>query len=74
MDELGNVNVALEKAAELAGLEQVPSEIVQPEKREPGLFSLLFGYSFSDRIGAVIERIGGEGYGTAREFQLWRAF
>jgi len=74
VDELGNVNVALEKAAEMAGLEQVPSEIVQPEKREPGLFSLLFGYSFSDRIGAVIERLGGEGYGTAREFQLWRAF
>ncbi len=74
VDELGNINVALEKAAELAGLPRVPSQIIQPEKRERGLFSILFGRSFSDRVNAVIERLGGNGYGSAREFQLWRAF
>jgi len=74
VDELGNVNVALEKAAALAGLPQVPSRIVQPEVRERGLLSLLFGRSFSDRMDAVIDRLGVDGFGAAREFQLWRAF
>ncbi|TNF49922.1 signal peptide peptidase SppA, partial [bacterium] len=69
VDELGNVNVALEKAAALAGLPKVPSEIIQPEKRERSLFSLLFGRSLSDRTDALIERLGGNGYGSGRQFQ-----
>lgn len=74
VDELGNVNVALEKAASLAGLAEIPSRIVEPEKKGPGLFSLLFGGSFTDRMDAVLERFGVEGSGGSREFQLWRAF
>ena len=77
VDELGNINVALEKAAELAGLPGVPSKILEPKKRGRGLIALLFGRSFTDQLETVtlawVQR-GGVFGKNSRFLQLWRAF
>ncbi len=72
VDELGNINDAMRKASELAGLEEIPSEIVEPERKRRGLISILFGRSFLDKLNAVMEAAG---VGRVdRALQLWRAF
>ena len=77
VDELGNINVALEKAAELAGLPGVPSKILEPKKRGRGLIALLFGRSFTDQLETVTlawAQRGGVFGKNSRFLQLWRAF
>lgn len=77
VDELGNINVALEKAAELAGLPKVPAEILEPEKRRKGLLAFLFGSAFADQMEAATlgwAQMGGTAGKNSRFLQLWRAF
>lgn len=72
VDELGNINDALVKTAEMAGLPQVPDEIYEPQRERPGLIDILFGEAAS----AAVKSMAGAIRDTAddRWLQLWRAF
>jgi protease-4 len=72
VDELGNINSALEKAAELAGLPSVPEEIFEPKKERKGLVPLLFGEAAARSFAKVVDSLPESG--TGRWLQLWRAF
>ena len=72
VDQMGNINDAIEKATELSGLTEVPEEIYEPEKERPGLLAILFGESFARTLVAVSESLGDQG--SYRWLQLWRAF
>ncbi|MDF1535943.1 MAG: signal peptide peptidase SppA [bacterium] len=72
VDQLGNINDAMEKAAELAGLPSVPENIYEPKKDRKGVLAVLLG----DAGSATLERIA-ESFpesGAGRWIQLWRAF
>jgi protease-4 len=72
VDELGNINDALAKTAEMAGLPQVPDEIYEPQRERPGLIEILFG----EVASAAVKSMAGAIRDTAddRWLQLWRAF
>jgi len=72
VDQLGDINDAIEKATELAGLSEVPKELYEPEKRMPGLFSFLFGETAARALVNISETLS-EPNGD-RWLQLWRAF
>ncbi len=72
VDQLGNINDALAKAAEMAGLPEVPKDIYEPVPERPGLLSFLLGSSLSRALENLTESVN---RGTAdRSLQLWRAF
>ncbi len=72
VDQMGNINDAIEKATELSGLTEVPEEIYEPEKERPGLLAILFGESFARTLAAVSGSLSDQG--PNRWLQLWRAF
>lgn len=72
VDELGNINDAMRKASELAGLKEVPEEIFEPEQKRRGLLSILFGRSLLKKLDALVDAAGWGG--ADRALQLWRAF
>ena len=72
VDEFGNINDALAKAAEMAGLPRVPEEIYEPVKERPGLIGFLFGKAATDAI-INIANAARDSTGE-RWLQLWRAF
>jgi protease-4 len=72
VDELGNINVALEKAADLAGLATVPENIYEPKKERGGVMPFLFGEAGARSLGRIADSFPESG--TGRWIQLWRAF
>ncbi|MFV2082716.1 MAG: signal peptide peptidase SppA [bacterium] len=73
VDEMGNLPDALVKAAELAGLPEGPPEVVEPERDEGSLLTLLFGRSAGEAVRSLATQIMDIG-GGQRYLQLWRAF
>ncbi len=71
VDELGNINDALAKAKEMAGLSGQP-RVYQPERDKPGLIGILFGRAASDAVQSFAGKV--RDTGEARWIQLWRAF
>ncbi len=74
VDEMGNLQDALVKVAELAGLPEGPPEVVEPERDEGGLLTLLFGRSAGEAAKSIVTRIEDIGGGQREYLQLWRAF
>jgi protease-4 len=72
VDEMGNINDAIAKASDLAGLPGVPEEIYEPQKEKAGIIGILFGRSASDVFRKLAGSVGD--YGDDRWLQLWRAF
>jgi protease-4 len=72
VDELGNINDAIEKATEMAGLTEVPEEIYEPERERPGLFTILFGESAARALVSLSDSVRDKS--SDRWLQLWRAF
>jgi len=72
VDELGNLNDALVKAAELAGLPGVPDQLYEPERERPGLLHLLFGGTVSQAVENLAQTLRDSG--DERWLQLWRVF
>jgi protease-4 len=72
VDQLGNINDAVEKASEMAGLTDVPEQLYEPEKERPGLFSILFGESAARALVSLSDSFSDQG--SDRWLQLWRAF
>jgi protease-4 len=72
VDELGNINDALAKVSEMAGLPELPEEIFEPERERPGLIALLFGRSASKAVVDMAARVRDSA--DDRWIQLWRAF
>lgn len=72
VDELGNINTAIEKAAEMAGMTQVPKQIYEPERDRPGLFQILFGESAARALNSLSDSVRDQS--SDRWLQLWRAF
>lgn len=72
VDELGNINAALEKAAELAGLPAVPERIYEPKRKRDGFIPFLFGDSAASSLDRIADSLPESGAG--RWVQLWRAF
>jgi len=72
VDELGNLNDALVKAAELAGLPEVPDQLYEPEREWPGLVHLLFGETISRAVENLAQTLRDSG--DERWLQLWRVF
>jgi len=72
VDQLGNINDAIEKATELAGMTEVPDEIYEPERERPGLISILFGESAVRALVSLSNAVGDQT--GDRWLQLWRAF
>lgn len=72
VDELGNINDAIAKAAEMAGLTEVPDEIYEPVKDRPGLFTILFGETAARALVSISDAIRDQS--NDRRLQLWRAF
>jgi len=72
VDALGNINDAIEKAAQMAGLPEIPDQIYEPQQERPGLFSILFGEAAARAVTSLSDSISDQGSG--RWLQLWRAF
>jgi ClpP class serine protease len=72
VDELGNINDAIEKATEMAGLTEVPEDIYEPERERPGLFTILFGESAARALVSLSDSVRDQS--SDRWLQLWRAF
>ena len=72
VDELGNINDALAKASEMAGLSETPEQIYEPEKDKPGLIGILFGRAASEALQSLVQTVRDSG--DDRWLQLWRAF
>ena len=72
VDQLGNINDAVLKATEMAGLSKVPEQIYEPEREKQGLFSLLFGQAATRALIGLSESVRDQG--SDRWLQLWRAF
>lgn len=72
VDQLGNINAAVEKAAEMAGLTDVPEQLYEPEREKSGLFAILFGESAARALVNLSDSISDQG--SDRWLQLWRAF
>jgi protease-4 len=72
VDELGNINDALAKVADMAGLPGVPREIYEPERDRPGLIGILFGRAASKAIESIADSIRDSA--GDRWIQLWRVF
>ena len=72
VDQLGNINDAIEKATEMAGLSEVPDQVYEPEKERPGLFGILFGASAARALVSLSDSISDRS--SDRRLQLWRAF
>jgi len=72
VDQLGNINDAIEKVTEMAGLAEVPDEIYEPERETPRLLSILFGESAVRALVSLSESV--KDRGSDRWLQLWRAF
>lgn len=72
VDQLGNINAAVAKAAEMAGMTEVPEQLYEPEKEKPGLFAILFGESAARALASLSDSIREQG--SDRWLQLWRAF
>jgi protease IV len=72
VDELGDLQDAIAKAAELGGISDRPPKVVEPEVDEGGgLFRLLTGQTPAQLVGSIT----GIGTGKAsREYMLWKAF
>lgn len=72
VDQLGNINDAIAKASEMAGLAEIPKEIYEPERERPGLFSILFGESAARALVSLSDSVRDQS--SDRWLQLWRAF
>lgn len=72
VDELGNINDAIEKATEMAGLAKVPDRLYEPVRERPGLLSILFGDSAARAMVDLADHLRDQG--GDRWLQLWRAF
>jgi protease-4 len=72
VDELGNINDAIAKAVEMAGLTEIPDEIYEPERERPGLFAILFGESAARALVSLADTVKDQS--SDRRLQLWRAF
>jgi protease-4 len=72
VDELGNINDAIKKATEMAGLTEVPDHIYEPERDRPGLFSILFGEAAARALVKLSDSVSDRS--SDRWLQLWRAF
>jgi len=72
VDELGNINDAIAKAVEMAGLTEIPEEIYEPERERPGLFTILFGESAARALVSLADTVKDQS--SDRRLQLWRAF
>jgi protease-4 len=72
VDELGNINDALDKAADMAGLPEIPDEIYEPKRDRPGLVEILFGEAASITVGKLAGSIRDST--EERWLQLWRVF
>jgi len=72
VDQLGNINDAIEKAAEMAGMTEVPDKIYEPERERPGLFTILFGESAARALVSLSDSVRDQS--SDRWLQLWRAF
>jgi len=72
VDQMGNINDAIAKATELAGLAEVPAEIYEPRRARPGLISILFGDSAARALAGLSEAVRDRS--SDRWLQLWRAF
>lgn len=72
VDELGNINDAIGKATEMAGLTEIPDQLYEPERERPGLFSFLFGKSAARALTVLADTIRDQS--SERWLQLWRAF
>lgn len=72
VDQLGNINDAIAKASEMAGLAEIPEEIYEPERERPGLFSILFGESAARALVSLSDSVRDQS--SDRWLQLWRAF
>ncbi len=72
VDQLGNINDAIEKATEMAGLTEVPDNIYEPERERPGLFRILFGESAARALVSLSDSVRDRS--SDRHLQLWRAF
>ncbi len=71
VDELGNLQDALDKAAELGGIDDRPPRVVEPREEVGGLFRFLTGTTPEELAGSLT------GLGTGangRHLQLWRLF
>jgi protease-4 len=73
VDELGNYYDALDTAAEMAELPEVPENLYIPEQEREGIMSLLFGSTTARRLTGKVERYLDAG-SPDRTLQLWRAF
>jgi protease IV len=71
VDELGNLEDAIDRAAELGGISGDPV-VVYPREREPGFFDLfgesLFGKGFAAALRPALQPVAGGGY---RFYYLW---
>jgi protease-4 len=72
VDQLGNINDAIEKATEMAGMTEVPDKIYEPERERPGLFTILFGESATRALVSLSDYVRDQS--SDRRLQLWRAF
>jgi len=72
VDELGNINDAIQKAADMAGLSEIPKDIYEPERERPSLFSIMFGQSATRALVSLSDSLSDQSAG--RWLQLWRAF
>jgi len=72
VDELGDLQDALDKAAELGGISDRPPRVLEPGIDEGGgLLRLLTGRTPEEIIGAVTGLGSGKG---SRQYMLWKAF
>ena len=72
VDQLGNINDAIEKVSEMAGLTEVPDEIYEPERERTGIFSILFGETAARALVSLSDSVNDQS--SDRWLQLWRAF
>ncbi|MBN2719949.1 MAG: signal peptide peptidase SppA [Proteobacteria bacterium] len=72
VDELGNINDAIVKVVEMAGLPEVPEEFYEPERDRPGLIRILMGRAVSQALEGFARDL--QDSGDDRWLQLWRVF
>jgi protease-4 len=72
VDQLGNINDAIAKATEMAGLTEIPDEIYEPKRDRPGIFHILFGESAAQALVTLSDSVKDQS--GDRWLQLWRAF
>ncbi len=71
VDDLGNLQDAIDKAAEMGGITEDHPRVVEPSEEQGGLLRFLTG----EKPEELLSRLTGLGTGKhAREYMLWRAF